>query len=113
MKEVDVAAVWAQLEEFVEDVFKSLYLRGLMFDRKSKSMQPMAERLGVDFQQLQQFVSSSPWKIEPVRRVIATRATETIGPQAWVIDDTGFKKDGVSSPGVARQYSGTLGKIGN
>ena len=30
-----------------------------------------------------------------------------------MIDDTGFKKDGASSPGVARQYSGTLGKIGN
>lgn len=36
-----------------------------------------------------------------------------IGPQAWVIDDTGFKKDGISSPCVARQYSGILGKIGN
>jgi len=56
----------------------SLYLRGLMLDGKRKSMQPMAERLGVDFLQLQKFVSSSPWKIEPVRRVIATRATQTI-----------------------------------
>ena len=38
---------------------------------------------------------------------------ETIQPEAWVIDDTGFTKDGTSSPCVARQYSGTLGKIGN
>lgn len=36
-----------------------------------------------------------------------------IRPDAWVIDDTGFKKDGPASPGVARQYSGTLGKVGN
>lgn len=36
-----------------------------------------------------------------------------IGPDAWVVDDTGFTKDGTSSPCVARQYSGTLGKIGN
>ncbi|EPR76228.1 putative transposase [Leifsonia rubra CMS 76R] len=76
-------------------------------------MQPMGERLGIDYQQLQQFVSASPWKVEPVRRVLVRKAVEVIGPDAWVVDDTGFKKDGDSSPGVARQYSGTLGKIGN
>jgi SRSO17 transposase len=36
-----------------------------------------------------------------------------IAPEAWVVDDTGFPKDGTASPGVARQYSGTLGKVGN
>jgi SRSO17 transposase len=36
-----------------------------------------------------------------------------IDPDAWVIDDIGFVKDGTASPGVARQYSGTLGKVGN
>jgi SRSO17 transposase len=40
-----------------------LYVRGLMLDGKRKSMQPMAERLGVDHQQFQQFVSSSPWDL--------------------------------------------------
>jgi SRSO17 transposase len=29
------------------------------------------------------------------------------------VDDTGFGKDGSASPCVARQYSGTLGKVGN
>ena len=67
----------------------------------------------MDYQQLQQFVSSSPWKVEPVRRVLVRRGLQLIGPDAWVVDDTGFKKDGAFSPCVARQYSGTLGKIGN
>lgn len=74
---------------------------------------PMAQRLGVDHQQLQQFTASSTWRVEPVRRRIATLATDIMQPEAWVIDDTGFPKDGLASPGVARQYSGTLGKIGN
>ncbi|NKX56932.1 IS701 family transposase, partial [Arthrobacter sp. E918] len=84
-----------------------------MLDGKRKSMQPMGERLGVDYQQLQQFVSSSFWPVEPVRAVLAARAVDLVRPDAWVIDDTGFAKDGSASPGVARQYSGTLGRIGN
>src|SRR3954469_22618035 len=90
-----------------------LYLRGLLLDGKRKSMQPMAARLGVDHQQLQQFVTSSTWDHADVRRRIACWADEFIAPEAYVIDDTGFPKDGTDSPGVARMYSGTLGKVGN
>jgi SRSO17 transposase len=46
-----------------------------------------------------------------MRERLAHRAIEAIGPDAWVIDDTGFPTDGTASPGVARQYSGTLGKV--
>src|SRR3954466_14078734 len=90
-----------------------LYLRGLMLEGKRKSMQPMAARLGVDHQQLQQFVTSSTWDHVGVRKRIARWADEFIDPDAYVIDDTGFPKDGADSPGVARMYSGTLGKVGN
>ncbi len=81
---------------------------GLMLDGQRKSMQPMAARLRVDHQRLQQFVTSSPWEVEPVRKACAL-----IQPHAWMIDDTGLVKDGASSACVARQYTGTLGKVGN
>ena len=90
-----------------------LYLRGLMLDGKRKSMQPMAARLGVDHQQLQQFVTSSTWDHVEVRKRLARWADEFIEPEAYVVDDSGFPKDGTDSPGVARMYSGTLGKVGN
>ncbi|WP_219420526.1 IS701 family transposase, partial [Pseudonocardia nigra] len=90
-----------------------LYLRGLLLDGKRKSMQPMAARLGVDHQQLQQFVTSSTWDHVEVRKRLARWADGYIEPEAYVIDDSGFPKDGVDSPGVARMYSGTLGKVGN
>jgi SRSO17 transposase len=90
-----------------------LYVRGLMLDGKRKSMAPMAGRLGVDHQQLQQFVTSSTWDYAGVRRRVARWAEEFVAPAAYVVDDTGFPKDGADSPGVARMYSGTLGKTGN
>jgi SRSO17 transposase len=90
-----------------------LYLRGLMLEGKRKSMQPMAARLGVDHQRLQQFLTSSTWDHVEVRKRLARWADAVIDPDAYVIDDTGFPKDGSASPGVARMYSGTLGKVGN
>src|SRR4051794_41731711 len=120
----ELAAARERLEEFAAEMFAPLTrsdqrnkgqtsLRGLLLDGRRKSMQQMAERLGVDQQGLQQFVSSSTWAVEPVRERLARRAVEVVAPDAWVVDDTGFPKDGTASPGVARQYSGTLGKVGN
>jgi SRSO17 transposase len=96
-----------------QQVKGELYVRGLLTDGARKSMQPMAERLGVDHQQLQQFVTSSTWDYTTVRANVARWAVDTIDPDAYVIDDSGFPKDGVASPCVSRQYSGTLGKTGN
>jgi SRSO17 transposase len=91
-----------------------VYLRGLMLDGKRKSIEPMAARLADgDEQCLQQFVNQSPWDPVPVRQALARRMSAEIGPAAWVIDDTGFPKFGKMSVGVARQYSGSLGKVGN
>lgn len=90
-----------------------LYLRGLLTDGKRKSIQPMAARLGVDHQQLQQFIASSTWDYLEVRKRVAKWVEGFIKPEAYVIDDSGFPKNGTDSPGVARMYSGALGKVGN
>jgi SRSO17 transposase len=113
------------LVEFADEMFESMarkdrcrwgevYLRGLMLDGKRKSIEPMAARLeDGDEQCLQQFVNQSPWRWEPVRERLAVRMSGVIEPEAWVVDDTGFPKFGDKSVGVARQYSGALGKVGN
>jgi len=124
MDERGLAVVGAQLEDFGAGVFAGLarsdqratglrYLRGLMLDGQRKSMQPMSDRLGIDHQQLQQFITSSTWDVAGVRRRMAARLLDLVAPLVWVIDDTGFAKDGKASACVARQYSGTLGKVGN
>src|SRR5262249_33699094 len=66
-----------------------LYVRGLLTDGARKSMQPMAARLGVDHQGLQQVVSSSTWDCATVRANVARWAVQAIGPDAYVVDDTG------------------------
>jgi SRSO17 transposase len=120
-----LARVRGRLVEFAGEMFSSMrrkdqrgwgevYLRGLMLDGKRKSIEPMAARLADgDEQCLQQFVNQSPWEWVGVRRALASRMSGEIGPEAWVIDDTGFPKFGKHSVGVARQYSGSLGKVGN
>jgi SRSO17 transposase len=90
-----------------------LYVRGLLTDGRRKSMVPMAERLGIDPQRLQQFITSSTWDYMAVRRNVARWFASSQLVEALVVDDTGFPKDGDASPCVARQYSGTLGKTAN
>jgi SRSO17 transposase len=125
LSERELVRVRGRLVEFVGEMFASMkrkdqrrwgevYVRGLMLDGKRKSVEPMAARLGDgDEQCLQQFVNQSPWDAVAVRRALAVRMSRELAPQAWVIDDTGFPKFGKMSVGVARQYSGALGKVGN
>jgi SRSO17 transposase len=92
-----------------------LYARGLLEAGARKSLEPIVERLGEDgdYEALQHFLADSPWDPAVIQRAVAERVAGEIAVEAWVIDDTGVPKDGRHSPGVKRQYSGTLGKIGN
>jgi SRSO17 transposase len=110
--EAFAAQMFATLPRRDQRATGELYVRGLMLDGQRKSMQPMGERLGVDHQRLRQFVSSSTWKHTGVRQRLASWAQNAVTPEAHVIDDVGFPKDGKDSPGVARMYCGALGKTG-
>jgi SRSO17 transposase len=93
-----------------------VYARGLIEAGARKSLEPMVARLGggkVEYEGLQHFLADSPWDQAVIERAVAERVCPVIAPDAWVLDDTGVVKDGKHSPGVKRQYSGTLGKTGN
>jgi SRSO17 transposase len=97
------------------------YVAGLLLDGERKSIEPMASRLVDDAtateamrQRLQQAVSVARWADEEMFGRLALKFEDELPAiEAFVIDDTGFAKQGQSSVGVARQYSGTLGRIGN
>ena len=104
--------------------WSGVYLRGLLEDGERKSIEPMASRvprppelLGVKDpeQALQQFVNQSPWDEQKVlHRYRTVMAQSLASPQGiFVIDDTGFPKQGKHSVGVQRQYCGQLGKKAN
>jgi SRSO17 transposase len=120
------SAVRERLEEFVGQVAggmgrveqrrgAALYVRGMLETGARKSLEPVVARLGEDgdYEALQHFLADSPWDPAVVLRAVAELVCPQIEVKAWVLDDTGFAKDGKRSPGVKRQYSGTLGKIGN
>ena len=97
------------------------YVTGLLLDGERKSIEPIAARL-VDRatevqamrQRLQQCVVVSPWDAtEMFARVARTLDRNLPALAAFVVDDTGFPKKGTHSVGVARQYSGTLGRTDN
>jgi SRSO17 transposase len=77
-------------------------------------MEPMANRLGdADYQQMQQFITDSPWDSDATfNGIIDMMKEEMSSPEGIIaIDDTGMLKHGSSSVGVGHQYYGLIGKL--
>jgi len=92
----------------------TLYVQGLLMPGERKSVEPMAQRLGTDSQKLQQFIADSPWDEQEVWRAIRREVVPVMEPLvAWIIDETGWLKQGKNSVGVAHQYCGAAGKQAN
>jgi SRSO17 transposase len=100
------------------------YAMGLLSESERKSMEPIAarssgtpEHAGAAHQRLHHFIANTSWSDHEVRLAAARyaiAAMEEHGPVvAWVIDDTGFLKQGKHSVGVQRQYTGSAGKTAN
>ncbi len=92
------------------------YLTGLLTEVPNKNCDTMAEAVpGTSEQCLQEFLTNMQWDEQDLnrQRVEKLIAEATVGNGVLIFDDTGFAKQGKASVGVARQYSGTLGKVGN
>jgi SRSO17 transposase len=93
------------------------YLRGLLVQQTDRrNAENLAESIeGATPRSLQRFLTESPWDDGPIidrlQGYVGQRLNQPDG--VFVLDDTGFAKQGKKSVGVARQYSGTLGKVGN
>lgn len=125
--EVPAAQTRERLAAFVAEMVSALphvrqrenalvYVRGLVEQGGRKSLQPTLFRLEetpARYESVQQFLADSPWQPQLLVRACAERVAPELGVLAWVLDDTGIAKQGKHSPGVKRQYSGTLGRIGN
>src|SRR5258708_7540226 len=98
------------------------YCMGLMMPCERKSDEPMAAltapgRTAAQHQSLLHFVGQGRWQdgrvLAKVREMVLPRIERHGAIEAWIIDDTGFPKQGRHSVGVARQYCGQLGKQDN
>ncbi|WAM23130.1 IS701 family transposase [Myxococcus sp. NMCA1] len=102
----------------------ALYAMGLLGDGERKSVEPIAaracpnpERVDAMHQRLLHFAVDSRWSDRDVRREASRYALEAMtrreSVEAWIVDDTGFLKQGKHSVGVQRQYTGSAGKVAN
>jgi SRSO17 transposase len=98
------------------------YCKGLLLPGERKSVEPMAARLAPDnvrrmHQSLHHLVADAPWNdqemLAEVRRQVLPSMQKHGPVVAWIVDDTGFPKQGKHSVGVARQYCGQIGKHDN
>jgi SRSO17 transposase len=102
----------------------AMYAFGILGDGERKSAEPIAARACADPEQtkrvqdkLLHFLGRAAWDDRAVRLAAARYAIEAIEKRepitTWIVDDTGFLKQGKHSVGVQRQYTGSAGKVAN
>ena len=99
------------------------YLQGLMLPGQRKSVEPMAARVHPQnvrsaHQSMHHLVADAEWNDTALLAAVAREVVPVLSqagtvPCFWILDDTGYRKYGKHSAGVARQYCGQLGKTDN
>jgi SRSO17 transposase len=100
------------------------YAFGLLGEGERKNVEAIAARAFGEpeateraHDRLLHFVRDSPWSDHDVRREATRYVVDVMTTRdpciVWIIDDTGFLKQGTHSVGVQRQYTGSAGKVTN
>jgi SRSO17 transposase len=92
------------------------YVRGLLAPLERKNSWTLAEQAGEAIPDgMQRLLADADWDADAVRDDVRGYVVEHLGDRSGVlvVDETGFLKKGSKSAGVARQYSGTAGRIEN
>src|SRR5258705_13556613 len=92
------------------------YLTGLLSEHPNKNCDPLAEVVPqTNEQQLNHLLTDMVWDETALnrQRIARMRTLPSEGDGVLIFDDTGFEKQGRQSVGVARQYTGTAGKLTN
>lgn len=93
-----------------------VYMRGLLTMDTDRNYANIARKInGIedDGQNLQQFMSDSPWEAEGVFKQIKHEVSQRpkLAGGIAILDDSGDKRAGTKSAGASRQYLGRLGKV--
>lgn len=93
------------------------YLRGLLSEAERKNGWTLAETAGdLGPERMQRLLNFYAWDTDGLRDDLRDVVLECLGDAqrgVLIVDETGFLKKGTKSAGVARQYSGTAGRIEN
>lgn len=92
------------------------YIQGLLSEEERKNSWTLSERAGqVTPDGIQRLFSTMDWDPDAVRDALISYVNTHLGDPAGIlaIDETGFLQNGTASAGVARQYSGTAGRVKN
>lgn len=92
------------------------FIDGLLSGTERKTGWMLAEEAGLDRPyRIQSLLGRSSWSADALRKLVQDYVTAALGNEdgVLVVDETGFLKKGTHSVGVARQYSGTAGRIEN